>query len=144
MVIFAAKNFDFYSPQDQSLQDAKLLHIFGPTPRWIVGHKLPEGIVIPRHIFPTKRIRSCMYNMDILPNFGRSIRVLSPTITFGCFHSHSVSSQSMQVLSPGGDSSCSWVLVCALGHNLDERRDFTFTSPTWGVQSDREYTRLHN
>ena len=69
---------------------------------------------------------------------------MSPTIIFGCFHSHSVSSQSMQVLSPGGDSSCSWVLVRALGHNLDERRDFTFTSPAWGVQSDREYTRLHN
>ena len=59
--------------------------------------------------------------------------LVSPTITFGCFHSHSVSSQSMQVLSPGGDSSCSWVLVRALGHNLDERRDFTFDSPTWGV-----------
>ena len=76
------------------------------------------------------------------PHIGR--QSLSPTITFGCFHSHSVSSQSMQVLSPGGDSSCSWVLVRALGHNLDERRDFTFTSPAWGVQSDREYTRLHN
>ena len=46
---------------------------------------------------------------------------LSPTITFGYFHSHSVSSQSMQILSLGGDSSCSWVLVRALGHNLDER-----------------------
>ena len=31
-----------------------------------------------------------------------------------------VSWQGMQFPSAGGDSSCSWVLVCALGHNLGQ------------------------
>ena len=47
-------------------------------------------------------------------------------------------SQGMWLLSAGGDSSCSWVVICALGHNLGfEWRDHVSSSPR-GVQSEME------
>ena len=55
--------------------------------------------------------------------------MMSPTITFSQFNSPWVSGQGMQVSSTGGDSSCSWVAVRALGHNLSRDAGDTFNSP---------------
>ena len=63
---------------------------------------------------------------------------MSPTITFSQFNSPWVSRQGMQVSSTGGDSSCSWVFVRALGHNLGRDAGDTFNSLHWGVQSEKE------
>ena len=59
-------------------------------------------------------------------------KILSPTITFSQFSSPWVSSQGMQVSSTGGDSSCSWVFVCALGHNLGKKCRRHLQLPTLG------------
>ena len=49
----------------------------------------------------------------------------------------------MQASSPGGDSSYSWLFVCALDHFVGKGEWDHVTPPVGGVESERKYTRLH-
>ena len=46
------------------------------------------------------------------------VKVMSPTITFWLISAPWLAARACSLSSPGGDSSCSWVLVHALDHNL--------------------------
>ena len=54
-----------------------------------------------------------------------------------------VSSWNIQASSPRGDSSYSWVSVCALGHNLGKGRTICWYPLPESAANNKEYTKLY-
>ena len=64
-------------------------------------------------------------------------------LLWGLYNSPWLAIISMQVLSTGGDSSCSWLVVCVLGHYEVEEGVDCQGILLGGVKSKRKDTRLH-
>ena len=75
---------------------------------------------------PTCRQGNCTVSMlfpfcmNLLNNIFLSVMKLSPTITLKVLPSYMSASRACRLSSAGGDSSCLWVFVYALGHNLGQ------------------------